>query len=369
MYKNVLQSIENIDIWPIISLSIFFIFFLCMALWWWQMDKEHIKKMARMPLEDSDDNDTARNDLQDNRKDESVKKSSIQPSLKAIFTLILVVLGQPLFAQTSSNNLFDSTTLFFIIAGAVILVSILVLVVAIYLLMVLKTLLVEEKKKKATEEGIEYVPEPSFWQKFNQATTDAVPVEQEETILLDHEYDGIRELDNHLPPWWKWLFYASIIWSIIYLFAYHVIEILPLQTEEYEIEVAEAEAAAAIRLASAEESGTAIDENNVQFVTDDAALADGEKVYQTNCAPCHKADGGGSIGPNMTDEYWLHGGGIKEIFSTVKYGVVEKGMIPWEPVLTPVQMQNVSSFILTLQGTNPPNAKEAQGELWVDEEE
>ena len=365
MYKNVLQNIENIDVWPIISLSIFFFFFLCMAFWWWHMDKDHVKRMSEMPLEDDDDDPRVINE--DSGRESQPKNSKKGFGFKLAFTALFMLFGSPLFAQSTGEPMLDSYTLFFIVVGAVIIVSILVLVVAIYLLQVLKALLAETQKQKAEEEGVVYVAEPSWWEKFTSEATDAVPLEEEETILLDHEYDGIRELDNHLPPWWKWLFYASIAWGVVYLFAYHVIGALPLQDQEYNNEVAAAEAAASVRLAAAVEEGTLIDENTVEFVKDEASLADGEKIYQTNCAACHKPDGGGSIGPNLTDEYWLHGGGIREVFSTVKYGVVEKGMIPWEPVLTAEQMQNVSAYILTLQGTNPPGAKEAQGEVWVEE--
>lgn len=361
MYKNVLQSIENVDIWPIISLSIFFFFFICMTLWWWQMDKDHIKKMAKMPLEGDEDST-------DQKERNSKEPSKRSPSaLKMALTFLLVIVGQPLFAQSSEGASIDSTMMLLILAAAVILVSILVLVVAVYLLLTMQTLLTEEKKQKAVEAGVEYVASPSWWEKFQGELTDAVPVEKEHTIVLDHEYDGIRELDNHLPPWWKWLFYASIAWGVVYLFAYHVVDVLPLPAEEYANEVAAAEEAAAARLVASEEAGVLIDESTVEMVTDATALADGEKIYQTNCAACHKADGGGSIGPNLTDEYWIHGGGIKNIFSTVKYGVVEKGMISWEPVLSPEQMQNVSAYIWTMQGTNPPGAKAAQGEVWVEE--
>ena len=331
------------------------------------MDKEHVKKMAQMPLDDDDaqpDNFSANNGSGAKpEKQASTGKAFFTRGLKGAFTFFLMFFATPIFAQSTGDN---SYTIFYFLVGAVIVVFLLVLV-AIYYLIVLQKLLVKEQKKKAEEAGIEFVPEPSLWQQITSEATDLVPLEEEESIILAHEYDGIRELDNHLPPWWKWLFYVTIIWGVVYFIAYHVIDVLPLPAEEYANEVAAAEAAASVRLVAAEESGTLVDESTVVLVTDAAALADGEKIYQTNCSPCHKPDGGGSIGPNMTDEYWLHGGGIKEIFTTVKYGVVEKGMIPWEPVLTPVQMQNVSSYILTLQGTNPPGAKEAQGEIWVEE--
>lgn len=362
MYKNVLQNIDNIDVWPIISLSIFFIFFLCMGFWWWYMDKDHVKKMAHLPLEDDDILPTPKSYNQKNTN------TPLKVRLKGVLAFFFILIASPLFAQSSDQVLLDTEMMFYILTGSVILVSIIVLVMAMYLLVVVNALLNEERAKKSHASGIEYVPEPSWWDRFTKEATDSVPLEQEGTILLAHEYDGIQELDNHLPPWWKWLFYGSIVWGVIYVIAYHGIGILPLQNEEYENELAAADAAASIRLAAAVESGTAVDENTVEYVTDVDALADGNSIFQTNCAACHKADGGGSIGPNLTDEYWLNGGGIKNVFSTVKYGVVEKGMIPWESVLSAVQMQNVSSYILSLEGTNPAGAKDPQGEVWVEEE-
>jgi len=210
------------------------------------------------------------------------------------------------------------------------------------------------------------VQEPSLWSKMMAGMTKAVPVEKEETVMLDHNYDGIRELDNHLPPWWKWLFYATIAWSAVYLLAYHVFDTLPLPAEEYRNEIALAEEQQKARMAN---MGEVIDENTVEATEDPTSLAKGKQIYNMNCAACHKEDGGGSIGPNLTDEYWIHGGGIQEIFYIVKYGVPEKGMISWQNQLSPEQMRDVSSYILTMQGSNPPNAKGAEGEKWVQKEE
>lgn len=331
------------------------------------MDKDHLNKMAQMPLDDSSPNDKSEND--DLSKENLAGKSGIRKALKGVLTLFLIFPVTTLFAQSNSEPLLDSYTLFFIIVGAVILVSILVLVVAIYLLLVMQTLLTEQQQKKAEVEGIKFVAQPGWWQKLQTSLTDTVPLEKEATILLDHEYDGIRELDNHLPPWWRWLFYASIVWGALYLFSYHVIGIFPLQAEEYANEMAAADAQMETRqTAENENSGPVLDENSVEANMSAEALADGEKVYQMNCAACHKPDGSGLIGPNFTDEYWLHGGGIKNIYKVVKYGVIDKGMIPWEAILSPEQMQNVASYILTLAGTNPPGAKAAQGELWVPDE-
>lgn len=210
---------------------------------------------------------------------------------------------------------------------------------------------------------------------IEQWLTKSVPVEKEAAIQFEHEYDGIRELDNVLPSWWLWMFYATIIFSFVYLVHYHISPIKALekigfvgpgvgQEELYKIEMAEAEKQKQAYLA---EVSSKINEENVTALTDPADIAQGKEVFTTNCVICHGKEGQGGAGPNLTDDYWMHGGGIKNIFKTIKYGVPEKGMIAWESQLSPKQIQQVASFILTLRGTNPAGAKEPQGELWKEE--
>jgi len=186
--------------------------------------------------------------------------------------------------------------------------------------------------------------------------TDAVPLDREHEILLDHCYDGIRELDNRLPPWWLYMFYGTIVFSVFYMWFYHIYGTGNIQEEEYQAEMVQAEME--MKLAASR-----MDENSVSLLTDESKLKNGEVLYQTNCSPCHGKKGEGGVGPNLTDKYWIHGGDIKAIFKTVKYGVPAKGMIPWQDQLGPSQIQEVSSFIMTLNGTNPPNQKEKQGDL------
>ena len=211
------------------------------------------------------------------------------------------------------------------------------------------------------EEG--KVPE-TFIDKINVLLTDAVPVEKEEDVLMDHEYDGIQELDNNLPPWWLYGFYVSIIVGVIYFFNYHVTGNGDLQIAEYNNEMLEAEAAKAAFVTTQE---NAVDESNVEFLADAGDIAAGGKTFKLYCAPCHGENGGsqpGGVGPNLTDEYWIHGGGMTDIFKTIKYGVPEKGMVSWQAQLNPTKIQQVSSFIKSLAGTNPENPKEPQGDLW-----
>ncbi len=175
-------------------------------------------------------------------------------------------------------------------------------------------------------------------------------------IHSHHDFDGIQEYDNDLPPWWKALFYVSIVFAIGYMLHYHVFKTGPLQIEEYETEM---EQAAILAAATADDPNAP---TNFEVITDAAALESGKALYNTNCAACHGAEGQGTVGPNLTDEYWLHGGDVNDIFKTIKYGVPAKGMVPWQGKLTKDQMLEVSSYILSIQGTNPPNAKEPQGE-------
>ncbi len=196
------------------------------------------------------------------------------------------------------------------------------------------------------------------------ALTDAVPVEQEHEILMDHEYDGIRELDNNLPPWWVWMFYVTIIFSVVYMAWYHVLPYSKDQHEEYVAELLQAEEEKAAYIAM---RGEMVDETNVEFLEDAADLKVGRKIFMEHCQACHAADGGGGVGPNLTDEYWIHGGSMKEVFSVVKYGVPTKGMVAWSNILRPKEMAQVSSYILSLQGTTPAAPKEPQGEKYVPE--
>ena len=282
---------------------------------------------------------------------------------KIIFTLFSAIFTSTAFAQTevAANQSSATETLLYVVIGLVLVISILVLLVAIYTLFVVRTILLQEQTKAEAEE-VEIVPEESIWTKLSKSLTRATPVEKEADILLDHNYDGIRELDNHLPPWWKWLFYLTIVWSLIYLVVYHVFDLLPSSDQEFNNEIVKAEAALEARRATMTEM---IDETNVEITSEAGALENGKTIFARQCAVCHQADGGGNVGPNMTDQYWIHGGDIKDLFNTIKYGVPEKGMISWQSQLSPGDMRDVASFILTLQGTTPANPKEPQGELYV----
>ena len=251
------------------------------------------------------------------------------------------------------------------IEDLLLLIFVLVLVVIAAVLLFTVFQLRESTKKVISEKtGLPYEPfRWSTWWKALQGTS--VSVQDEGSIMLSHDYDGIKELDNHLPPWWTGLFYGTIVFAVGYLLVYHVWNKAPLPAEEYAIAMAKAESQAK---ASADAGGgAAVDENNVTVVTDPALIEKGKDAYVINCMACHGMAGEGTVGPNLTDEYWLHGGSIHDIFKTIKYGVPEKGMISWQSMLKPNEIQNIASYILTLAGTNPPNAKAAEGEKYVPE--
>ena len=178
--------------------------------------------------------------------------------------------------------------------------------------------------------------------------------------LMDHDYDGILELDNSLPPWWLIMFFGTIFFGAIYM-GYYFLMNGPSQEREYldEMMMAQEEVDA-----YKEMMGPTVDETNVELITDASSLDEGKEIYDLNCVACHGPNGEGGVGPNLGDDYWIHGNSISDVFSTVKYGVPEKGMIPWESQLNPKQIQNVSSYILTkIAGTNPAGGIDPQGDL------
>ena len=190
------------------------------------------------------------------------------------------------------------------------------------------------------------------------------PIEDEAEIILDHNYDGIKELDNNLPPWWIYGFYASIVFAAVYLLRYHVFS-GPSQIDELETELADARIAIETYKKTTK---NLVDINTVTQLTEAADLSAGKTIFESNCVACHMADGGGGIGPNLTDPNWILGGDIKSIFKTVSEGGRSgKGMIAWKQQLKPLEIAQVSSYVLTFEGTTPANPKAPEGDVWVDE--
>ncbi|WJS92874.1 c-type cytochrome [Flavobacterium johnsoniae] len=221
----------------------------------------------------------------------------------------------------------------------------------------------EEKAKKEYEESLS-LKESTWFKNLIQRLTKTSPIEKEGELLMDHDYDGIKELDNNLPPWWVYLFYICIIFGVIYVVRY---DVLGADNQEMELkkEMAQAKIDVEEYLKTAPDL---MDEKTVVLLTDEPSLATGKEIFTTNCAACHRADGGGQIGPNLTDDRWILGGGIKNLFHTITNGGRDgKGMISWKGTLKPKEIQKVASYILSLQGSNPKDPKEPEGEVWVDE--
>ena len=252
-------------------------------------------------------------------------------------------------------------TQFFMLMVLLILIAIELILKSIENIM-FQSLSAEAKERYQAAKASQY--EWAWGRKVWNKLTGNKPIEKEGEIILDHNYDGIKELDNELPPWWVWMFYATIIFGVVYLVRFHIYGDYD-QALEYEQEVAAAE------LAIEEYKKTAkdmVDVNTVELLTDAADLSAGKAIYETTCVACHMADGGGGIGPNLTDEYWILGGGIKNVFNTVSEGGRDgKGMVAWKTTLKPLEMAQVSSYLLTFQGTTPANPKAPEGDVWVDE--
>lgn len=210
---------------------------------------------------------------------------------------------------------------------------------------------------------VEKQKKESILMKIRQALTKSTPIEREEEIMFDHDFDGIKELDSKVPPWFSWLFILTIIFAIYYMLHYHVFGTGELMYEEYNQEVV----AATLEREALMKSGAFVNENTVELLSQPSELEAGKAIFEANCIACHASDGGGIVGPNLTDKYWIHGGGIKNVFKVIKYGVVEKGMIAWQTQLNPNQMQEVASYVLSLQGTTPAAPKQPEGEIWEEE--
>lgn len=220
----------------------------------------------------------------------------------------------------------------------------------------------EQKAKLAIADKTSY-KESDWYKKLLKSLTKSEPIESEGEILLDHDYDGIRELDNDLPPWWTYLFYGCIIFAVVYLVRFEI-----MGGDNQEMELKKEIAQAQIDIDEYKKTAPDLmDEKTVTLLTDPADLAAGKAIFTTNCVACHRADAGGQIGPNLTDDHWILGGGIKNVFHTITNGGRDgKGMIAWKASLKPKEIQHVASYVLSLRGSNPVDPKAPDGEIWVD---
>lgn len=180
----------------------------------------------------------------------------------------------------------------------------------------------------------------------------------EDPLLMEHDADGIRELDNKLPRWWVWLFYITIIFSVLYMLHYHVFHTGKLMAAEYAEEMKAGEAVKSSAMSRFESNISGLKPS-----TDQTVLGTGSQIYTKACAPCHRADGGGLVGPNLTDDYWIHGSNFTDTVSVIWNGVPAKGMVTWKNTLKPDEIYSVASYIYTLRGSKlatPGKAPENQ---------
>jgi len=248
--------------------------------------------------------------------------------------------------------------------ATIVVVMVTVLVAALVLLKAFKTIVrlsmpeIEQEVKAAAIAKKEAQKESrrAWWNKLMGLR----PLADEEELVIDHAYDGIKELDNPTPVWFMGLFYATMVFGVVYLSVYYVFGIGLSQDEEYQQEMTIAEQQRKAYLAT---QANNVDENTVAIDNSAETLAAGKSIFQQNCVACHGGAGEGGIGPNLTDDYWLHGGNIKNVFKTITHGVPDKGMVAWGQQLSPAQIAQVANFVLSIHGTNPPNAKAPQGEL------
>ncbi|OXA76056.1 cytochrome c oxidase cbb3-type subunit 3 [Flavobacterium aquidurense] len=230
---------------------------------------------------------------------------------------------------------------------------------------VMYQLMTPEEKAKLDYENSLSLQESTWYKDLMHKLTKTEPIEKEGDLLLHHDYDGIKELDNNLPPWWVYLFYITIIFGVVYLARF---EIFGADNQEMELkkEMAQAKIDVEEYLKTAPDL---MDEKTVVLLTDKESLEAGKEIFTTNCAACHRADAGGQIGPNLTDDHWILGGGIKNVFHTITNGGRDgKGMVSWKTNgMKPKEIQKVASYILSLQGSKPKDPKDPEGEIWVDE--
>lgn len=226
------------------------------------------------------------------------------------------------------------------------------------------SIMTDEQRKQLDEATNLGLTETEWYKNLMKRLTKTEPIENEGNLLMDHDYDGIKELDNNLPPWWVYLFYGCIGFAAVYMVRY---ELMGADNQEMEFQKEMAQAKIDIE----EYKKTApdlMDEKTVVLLTEASELAKGKAIFETNCVACHRADGGGQIGPNLTDDHWILGGGIKNIFHTISKGGRDgKGMVAWNAMLKPTEIQHVASYIISLKGTNPKEPKAPEGDVWVDE--
>lgn len=273
--------------------------------------------------------------------------------------------------EVINSNWSTGSTSADIVIGLMLITAVMILCVAILMLKVIKFYVKEsvnptpfatpeeKEKRRLEQEALQVIKDkkPSIWTKLMQLK----PMEEEKNLVMEHKFDGIAELNNPTPAWFMILFYGTIIFAIGYLLTYDVLGFGKSQEEEYIAEIEQAAESKVAFLANPANAKNAVNENNMEQSKDEAVVKNGASLFANRCTPCHGEHGEGIVGPNLTDEYWLHGGKAKDVFKTIKYGVPEKGMIAWEKSLSAQQISDLTNYVLSLQGTKPAGAKAPQG--------
>lgn len=299
------------------------------------------------------------------------KDKAKSTSKTAVVLLIMGALGllaNGAYAQDAAAATNEASATFAGLSGVNMYVLVAALLVEVFAIFYLGALInslhkrvFDIKQEESVAEKKSWIPE--WWHDLDKKIlTQAVPVEREADVLLDHDYDGIKELDNALPPWWKYGFYITIVVAFIYIIAYHVTGTGMNPTQEYAAQMEEG------RLAKEKfdaENKDKVDEANVPMA-DAAGIEKGRAIFKENCVACHGQLGEGGAGPNLTDNYWIHKGSLNDIYASIKNGYPDKGMQSWIIKFNPKEISQIASFIKTLNGTNPPGAKAPQGDLFVD---
>lgn len=288
-------------------------------------------------------------------------------ALSVLLLLCLSLLSQPGFAQDAAATTAQaapnygglSAHNFYVFVAVIAIEVAAILFLAFSIRRVYQELLPESAAGTVKQSALS-----EWWSNLDKKFfTKAVSVEKEADVMLDHDYDGIKELDNALPPWWKYGFYFTIGVAFIYMFMFHVSGAGKNPTQEY---LAEMEKAKIEKEAYEANNKDKIDESKVPMA-DASGIANGQKIFDANCVACHLKGGAGSVGPNLTDDYWLHKGSLNDIYQSIKHGYPDKGMQSWEKNFSPKEISQLASYIKSLRGTNPAGAKAAQGDFFSEE--
>jgi len=274
-----------------------------------------------------------------------------------IIIIVLVIFGNYRYQKNSkkTNNLHHSITIA-LLESIVLLLLILYLIIdmgwgvisiwAVFSFLLLQTLY----SGWSSTRGVIKHEKPTITADINQKNIQDI---ESEDVLLDHDYDGIKELDNDLPLWWLYGFYCCIAFALFYLFDYHIINNSPLQAQEYVIEIQQTN----------DEIKLNVKQVEIVQLVDEQSISNGAQIYANNCIACHLVDGGGSVGPNLTDDYWIHGGDFDAVVKVINDGVLDKGMVAWKTVLNPTQVNEVASYLFTLPRVD---GKDPQGEPYIE---